>query len=270
MIAIREAWPSSLKERLAAAYISNNLGIGMDYAKRHYMSGVTYPGEKYRLDERFEGMFTETINWVEAGYNFQKPADSKDQDFFYYFGFRKGLGSLEAAHTIAQQGYLSEPLVLCRSAIESISWCNSVSLLPDGAEPLKLTTTRSISLATIAEPVIGRLYGISSKFAHWNPETHLPFLKLDEGGPQIIMRAIGHKVSALVFLMCCLSLYVSSFHRHMTRYYPGKILDRFEEILNNLNLLASDIVMAAKGNVNSESLLGEIWAAWETKVSNAG
>lgn len=262
LVAIRDHWPHSLKIRIAAAIISNNLGIGMDYALKTYLKDVQYEATKGRLDRKAEGLFFQATTALSDAYAFAKPENAAEQDFFFALAFMKTTSTLEAAHGLTQQGYLAEPMALCRMAIETLAWAIASSLAPDGADFLAISTRKAISKATKEFSTFGRLYGVSSKFAHWEPEVHLSFLTMGEEGSEVISRSIPHKICALLFFLGTASLTIECFISHVQRFYPDRDLTECQTILPKFRELASEIIQSTAKRANSDSLILEIAKAW--------
>lgn len=262
LLPIRDAWPQSLKKYLAAAIVSNNLGIGLDYAYRKYTKNFSYNEKnELRLDERVEGIFATSIAKMGELYSFEKK-DAPEQDFFGYFALRRSLFSLEAGHTLAQQGYLSEAMVTNRLALETFAWAYCASKSSKNEDPLKLTTSNAISYASKSFPEIKRLYGISSKFAHWHPDVHLSFLGDENGLSTVIERSVGHKICSLLFTIGLLRAALIFFDDHMHRFYPEHERDGLALLADQICSIGGEIIDAARGGSRSLRLAEDIWKAW--------
>ena len=262
LLAIRDNWPNSLKVRIAAAFVSNNLGIGMDYALKRYLKGVEYENSSGRLDEKAERLFLDATAALTDAYAFSKPEDAAEQDFFFALAFMKTTSTLEAAHGLTQQGYLSEPMALCRMAIETLAWAIASSGASDGTDFLAITTRKAISQAIKKFGTFGRMYGVSSKFAHWEPEVHLSFLLMGKNGSEVISRSVPHKICALLFLLGTMSLALECFVDHMERHYPNRDTTECKILIPKIRNLALDIAKSGAQRANSDSLILEIAKAW--------
>jgi hypothetical protein len=262
MIPIKHQWPTSLKRRLAAAFISNNLGIGMDYALKRYVGNTKYPQSENRLDIRAENIILFTLDRIPEIYAFEKPGDANPNDFFFSLSFLKSTSTLSAAHTMAQQGYLSETITLCRMALETLAWSVAASHASDHNQILKISTTRAITIANKKFKKFGRLYGLASKFTHWEPEVHLSFVSMGENGSEIVTRSVPHKICSLLFLLGCLQLCTVCFPDHMARFFPDIDTSDCDKLSENIRSVAIEISNNAMQRTKFDKLLSAIVDIW--------
>lgn len=262
MIAIKDQWPESLKRRLAAAFVSNNLGIGMDYALKRYVRNADYTPDPKRLDTKAEYIINSALRRTADAYAFEKPGDADPRDFFFAMAFLKAGATLRAAHTMAQQGYLSETVTLCRMALETLAWAACASHIDNDDKILKTSSTKAISTANRIFKKFGRLYGLASKFTHWEPEVHLSFLGMGEMGSEIVTRSTPHKICALLFLLGCIQLSAVCFIDHMTRFYPERDLIGCPEIVEETRSIAIEIVKRTLHRTKFDALIHEISSIW--------
>ena len=217
-LAVRESWSDEFVQKIIAAGISNRLGIGLEYALKEHV--VPAGSLNFRREERLDEKIEQGVNYCRATileiYAFPKADGSPEGEFFSGTSLLKALATLHSAHGLAQQGYLLEPLVLIRSALEVIAWSRACHDIQDGGDYLAITTTQAISMVKSTLPSLPKLYGILSKFAHWHPDLHLAFMTLGERAG-VITRSLDYKTSTLIavasgYLLAC-SVFLDLMHR---------------------------------------------------------
>ncbi|MBL8549518.1 MAG: hypothetical protein JNJ73_06005 [Hyphomonadaceae bacterium] len=220
------------------------LGIGLDYALKHYVLNEEEEEEPERskdppLDQAFEKTLIAAHAAVEAERHGKSAiAERPFIEFLCEFSLLKAMQTLDSAHTLAHQGRLFEASVLTRSAIEKLAYSAAMTKAEVSQAPLELTTRHAITLVRTDLPAIPRLYGLLSKFAHWQREVHLMFFgpvqkpKLfglldvpwdNDGAPGqgVYAATRSHKAAGLVLAGCATECALQTFCVGLAHFRPA-------------------------------------------------
>lgn len=262
-IAIRDEWPASLKARLAAALVSNNLGLGLDYAFKRYISVEDYePSSSGRVDLIFEEVFARGVQAIFSAYAFEKN-DFPEPEFFAGMSLLRGLQTLECAHKLAQRAYLFETIVVARTAMEQLAWSSYAANMPSADGVLSVTTQRAISMAKGYFPELGRLYGVTSKFAHWHPETHVATFNMGDEGFGVLSSASKYKPTTLAIVGMLLVTSMKIFEAHMDKFWPDRSTADLRAAKGGLTSITGAVVTHlrdSKGSFHSD--LDAVWSLY--------
>lgn len=166
-----------LAEDMLAMLIANQMGISLAYAKKRYAKDFTqwrWLGITDKIDRIYkEGR--DGLGWY-ASFGLDLPKkDNSFQDLSMQFFFRN-LASLDAAKRLSELGYLCEVATILRSALEQCAFCAELWQM-DGSQDLKrLKPNRSLGYLKKVIPAVGNLYGLLSKYTHFEYDHHTHFL----------------------------------------------------------------------------------------------
>ncbi|HRD28745.1 MAG TPA: hypothetical protein PLO65_10645 [Caulobacter sp.] len=273
LVSIRQDWPPDLIGKIAAAVVSNNLGIGLDHAYKRYCPPENYrrndDPEVPKLDAQFERDFDNLCFALNESYAFEKADDAPEQDFFSAFGILRARGMLDAAHALAQQGYLSETLILVRGSLEILAWAAEASVFQEDYRPLELTTQFAITKSKATIPGLAQIYGTLSKFAHWHPDTHLAFLLGRSGRTAVRQRSVEHKAAALLAVASGQLTVAITFLANMQRWYPTHDMSDVRAAASQMAQSGDAIVSLMRVRQSPQRLVADLARPWSLLKANS-
>jgi hypothetical protein len=168
-----------LKKKILAAAIADGLGISLNYAEKRYVgdSDVSAPrdlGLCRTIDTLFDQGHSQfcayidalKVNWVEES----ETLDGLSNQFFY-----RNIAGLDAAKKLSELGYLCEVAVILRSLIEQFAFAAKLRTLPIETELEKIKPVQCLNYLKSIEESSGRLYGLLSKYTHFEFDHHTHF-----------------------------------------------------------------------------------------------
>jgi hypothetical protein len=177
------------------------------------------------------------------------------------------MGSLDAAKRLAELGYLCEVANILRSALEQFAFCSKLTSL-SGTEELKtIKPIHSLNHFKKYVPGAGQLYGLMSKYTHFEYDHHTHFfthgpdkIQTIQKGP--VLRA--YATHLLFITMACVGKYILAASPTQFRNVPKPVQDihifienvykysddvccmlPLDEVLANMDILLQDIVRKA-------------------------
>lgn len=168
-----------LKKKALAAVIANKLGISLSYAEKRYvgMKDIDAPrdlGLSHKIDALFDKGHSSFCSYVEALRNaFVEDTETLDDlsnQFFY-----RNMAGLDAAKKLSDLGYLCEVAVILRSLVEQFAFAAKLRTLPLETELEKIRPIHCLNYLKSIEGTVGRLYGLLSKYTHFEFDHHTHF-----------------------------------------------------------------------------------------------
>jgi hypothetical protein len=168
-----------LKKKVLAAAIANKLGISLSYAEKRYVgeSAISAPrdlGLSREIDDLFDQGPSQFCSYIDAlKENFVKESELLDDlanQFFY-----RNIAGLDAAKKLSELGYLCEVAVILRSLIEQFAFAAKLRTLPVETELAKVKPVQCLNYLKSIEESAGRLYGLLSKYTHFEYDHHTHF-----------------------------------------------------------------------------------------------
>jgi hypothetical protein len=222
-----------LAEDILTALIANRMGISLSYAKKRYVSPFT-ESRWLGLTDRIDQLFSygrEQLRWyVSFGLDEQKEADSY-QDLSMQFFFRNVV-AFDAAKRLSELGYLCEVAVILRMAVEQFAFAGRLWSLPPELDLRNIRPVQCLNYLKNFVPASGRLYGLLSKYTHFEYDHHTHFFAKSSTEIFTIQRdsVLRAYATHLLFLtMVCISRYVLNLAKLQFTEAPGalKKLDGF-------------------------------------------
>jgi hypothetical protein len=178
-IGLPKAATLDLKRKVLAAAIANKLRISLGYAEKRYVGtdDITAPREvglSHTIDNLFhEGhsLFCSYIESLKDSFDDNtKTLDDLSNQFFY-----RNMAGLDAAKKLSDLGYLCEVAVVLRSLVEQFAFAAKLRTLPieTGLENVK--PVQCLNYLKSVEGTAGRLYGLLSKYTHFEFDHHTHF-----------------------------------------------------------------------------------------------
>jgi hypothetical protein len=255
-----------LRRDILAALVADKLSIGTAYAKRRY----TEERDQSRwlgLTDKINVIYDEGRRYFGWYISFERDQIPKGDDSFRDLSiqfFYRSLGSLDAAKRLAELGYLCEVANILRSALEQFAFCSKLSSL-SGAEDFKtIRPIHSLNHFKKYVPASGQLYGLMSKYTHFEYDHHTHFfthapdkIETIQKGP--VLRA--YATHLLFITMACVAKYILTASPTQFKDVPKSIRDidifienvykysddvccmlPLDEVLANMDILLQDIV----------------------------
>lgn len=201
-----------LAEKLLAVLIADRLQIETAYAEKKYVHDFTEI-RWLGLTEKIDALYKEGrqgFGWyVSFGMDCPK-REGSFQDLSMQF-FYRNVGAFDASKRLSELGYLCEVATILRSALEQFALCANLWDL-DGKEELPLITGKqSFNRFKQFVPAAGQLYGLLSKYTHFEYDHHTHFFAYSPSEILTVQRGPVLRAYAthLIFLtMVCVATYI--------------------------------------------------------------
>jgi hypothetical protein len=199
---------------LLAALLAGRMQIGIAYAEKRYAK-ESVETRWLGLTDRIDLIYTEGqkyLGWyLSFGKDQIKSADDPSQDDLSWQFFFRTLGSLDAAKRLSELGYLCEVATILRSALEQFAFCSKLLSLKTSEDIKSIRPIQSLNHFKKFVPGAGQLYGLLSKYTHFEFDHHTHFFTYSSTEIQTIRRGAVLRAYAtqLLFLtMACVSKYI--------------------------------------------------------------
>jgi hypothetical protein len=219
-----------LKRKVLAAAIAHKLGISLSYAERRYVQAaqINEPRE-LGLSRRIDALFQEGnlglcayVDALRASYDDETTTlDDLSNQFFF-----RNMAGLEAAKKLSDLGYLCEVAVILRSLLEQFAFAAKVRTLSVETKLEKIKPIECVNYLKSIEKSSGKLYGLLSKYTHFEFDHHTHFFSRSLESIFTIQRdsVLRSYSTHLIFLtMLSMSGYVSSMASKQLRIVPTAV-----------------------------------------------
>jgi hypothetical protein len=251
---------------ILAILVADKLGIGTEYARRRYTEESSQ-SRWLGLTDKIDAIYSEGrkyLGWYISLERDQIPDNDKSFRTHSINFFYRNLGSLDAAKRLADLGYLCEVANILRSALEQFAFCSKLASL-SGTEDFKsIRPVHSLNHLKNHVPAAGSLYGLMSKYTHFEYDHHTHFFTYRSGAIQTIQRGAvlrAYATHLLFITMVCVAKYILSISATQFSKVPRSILDidifienvykysddvccmlPRDEVLANMDILLQDMV----------------------------
>jgi hypothetical protein len=222
-----------LRKDILATLVADRLGIGVAHARRRYIKEDedTDQCRWLGLTERIDAIYSEGrkyLGWYIAFERDQilegdKSFRAHSINFFY-----RNLGSLDAAKRLADLGYLCEVANILRSALEQFAFCSKLASL-SGTEDFKsIKPIQCLNHLKGYVPAAGQLYGLMSKYTHFEYDHHTHFFTASPSGIQTIQKGPilrAYATHLLFITMACVAKYILAVAPIQFKKTPDSLLD---------------------------------------------
>ncbi|MGH6811439.1 MAG: hypothetical protein ACREDM_03555 [Methylocella sp.] len=174
-IGLQSTHPDSLKRKIAAAVISEGLGLrSVDYVLKNYLADVTYPEEDgTRLDLRIRSFVSRKMLDIESLIACVRELPNKPTcKFVSEWTLTRAPFSMELLAHCGQRGALFEALAIARMMLEQLAWAYAINSEIDENAVHKLSASRAIASFKLKFCFAGKLYGWLSSHVHWAFDGH--------------------------------------------------------------------------------------------------
>ncbi len=174
-IGLHSTYPDSLKRKIAAAVISEQLGLrSVDYVLKNYLAGVTYTQEDgTRLDLRIRSFVSRKMLDLESLIACVSELPNKPScKFVSEWTLARAPFSMELLAYCGQRGALFEALAIARMMFEQLAWAYVINTETDENAVHKLSASRAVAFFKLKFCFAGKLYGWLSNHVHWAFDGH--------------------------------------------------------------------------------------------------
>ena len=247
-----------LKRKVLAAAIAHKLGISIGYAERRYVrdESISQPrsiGLSRRVDSLFSlgnSALSSYVDCLKENFDYEaKTLDDLSNQFFY-----RNMVGLEAAKKLSDLGYLCEVAVILRSLLEQFAFAAKVRTLPFEIDLEKVKAIECLNYLKSIERSAGRLYGLLSKYTHFEFDHHTHFFSRSSEAVFTIQRDSvlrAYSIHLIFLTMLSMSRYVCAVAARQFSAIPNCIsdLEAFDRKVVEYseyvcNLLPSDKILA--------------------------
>jgi len=245
-VGINRNYPKDLLDRVAAGIISY---LGFSFASAYRISKNVDRRKREkpkRLDRVFDSLANDILSQTRSYFGKSNCENYKNEANALYstVNLLRVLGSFEAALTLVQRGYLQEPVVVLRSALEQIAWAYVVGNSTD-ATASKETPTRCISKLKNFIPGAGLLYGYLSRLSHFEITSHYRFLASGEGTDRagVLTRSTVYKCYGCILIGTLLAYHqaVCANLAHTKREVDEAAIVDFEKSIKSLKAFSKKV-----------------------------
>jgi hypothetical protein len=213
-IGISNKYDLSSRRTLLAALLADRMQIGISCAEKRYAKDAV-ESRWLGLTDRIDLIFNEGRRYLDGylahGREKVRSVDDPSQDNLSWQFFFRTLGSLDAAKRLSELGYLYEVATILRSSIEQFAFCSRLLSLRPSEETKSVRPIQCLNHFKKYVPSAGQLYGLLSKYTHFEFEHHTHFFTYSAKEIQTIQRGAVLRAYAtqLIFLtMACVSKYI--------------------------------------------------------------
>lgn len=170
---------SDLKKKVLAAVIASRLRISLRHAEKEYLSDAkVYAPREAGLSRRIDRLFASGHDRFSAYIQCLLDNANSNEEYcsdlsaqFFY----RNIASLDAAKKLSELGYLCEVAVILRSMVEQFAFAAKLRTVPATADLKRVRPIACINYLKAMEPTVGPLYGLLSKYTHFEFDHHTHF-----------------------------------------------------------------------------------------------
>lgn len=227
------------RENLLASLLAQRMQIGTTYAEKRYPIEIT--GSRWLgLTDRIDTLYNEGRRLFDT-YQTLEQKEFLDEELFHrdlpWQFFYRALGSFDAAKRLSELGYLCEVATILRAALEQFALCAKLRSLKLSQDFKNVRAIQSLNQLKTFVPAAGPLYGLMSKYTHFEFDHHTHFFSHSPSQVQTIQRAPVLRAYATILLfltMACIGKYVLAAAPAQFKVVPAEIL-RFEIFIQHIN-----------------------------------
>lgn len=199
---------------LLAALLAGRMQIGLSYAEKRYAKDALET-RWLGLTERIDRLYSEGQKYLRQYLSYGKdqvrdPDDASQDSLSWQFFFRT-MGSLDASKRLSELGYLCEVATILRSALEQFAFCARLLSLNASEDVKAIRPIHCLNHFKKFVPASGQLYGVLSKYTHFEFDHHTHFFTYSSKEINTIQRGAVLRAYAtqLLFLtMACVGKYI--------------------------------------------------------------
>lgn len=232
-----------LARDIKTALIANAFDIGLAYAQKRYAvdaNKTRWMGLTDRIDQLFrEGR--EGFSWyISFGMDAIKNDSLCELSIHFFY---RNMASLDASKRLSELGYLCETATILRGALEQFALCALLWSAPNGTDIRKLSRKENFAILKRFVPAAGELYGVLSRYAHFEYEHHTHFFAVSPVQNLTLQKAPVLRAYAthLLFLtMSCVAIYVLKAAPSQLTAVPASIL-KLRDFVDRVDRYSDDV-----------------------------
>jgi hypothetical protein len=269
-IGLSDKYDLHLRKRLFATLIAYRMEINTTYAEKRYPAEIT-ESRWLGLTDRIDLIYGEGRKYLGWYLSFEKDQITSDDTSFRELSwqfFYRTVGSFDAAKRLSELGYLCEVATILRSALEQFAFCAKLLSL-DGSEDLRtIKPVQSLNHFKRFVPAAGQLYGLMSKYTHFEYDHHTHFFAYSPKKIQTIQKGPvlrAYATQLLFITMACIGKYILATVTDQSKDLPKTVRDidifiqnvykysddicsmlPLDEVLANMDILLQDILQQGR------------------------
>src|SRR5262245_6554747 len=164
--------------------------------------------------------------------------------------FFRNLAAFDASKRLSELGYLCEVAAILRISLEQFAFSARLWQLTGREDLQAIRPIQSLSAFKLFVPASGRLYGLLSKYTHFEYDHHTHFFA--KGSNRVFTMQRGAVLRAyathLVFLtMACISKYVLQVSSKQFATVPTSVQE-LSDFVQQVNQYSDDVCLILKGD----------------------
>jgi len=201
-----------LAEDLFAVLIADRMQVGIEYAKKRYGKEIKqcrWLGLTERIDRLYKNG-RDGLGYY-SSLSMDQPLKEGTFDEFASQFFYRNLASFDAAKRLSELGYLCEVSAILRAALEQFAFSAELRNLTGSEKLENLRPNNSIGWLKKRLVGVGRLYGMLSKYVHFEFEHHSHFFAYSPKEVLTLQRSSvlrAYATHLLLLTMICVSRYL--------------------------------------------------------------
>lgn len=249
-----------LSKQLRAVLVADAMQLSTPYAEKRYVKDSTetrWLGLTRKIDRLYRDGRHGFGWYLSYSKELEIPPNSY-QDLSVQF-FYRNLAAFDAAKRLSELGYLCEVAAILRSAIEQFAFSGYLWKLSGDEQLEKIARKQSFSHFKKFVPAVGNLYGLLSKYTHFEYDHHTHFFARSEAEIITVQTAPvlrAYATHTLFVTMACVSKYVLKMASEHFETVPNSILElaEFNKKVSNYSesvcsILPEDEVLAGLDNL---------------------
>lgn len=249
-----------LSKQLRAVLVADAMQLSVPYAEKRYVKDSTktrWLGLTKKIDRLYHDGRHGFGWYLSFAKELEIPSNSY-QDLSIQF-FYRNLAAFDAAKRLTELGYLCETAAILRSAIEQFAFSGYLWRLSGDEKLEKINRKQSFGHFKSYVPAVGNLYGLLSKYTHFEYDHHTHFFAHSEAEIITVQRAPvlrAYATHTLFVTMACVSVYVLKMAHENFAIVPKSVLElaEFNKKASNYSksvcsILPEDEVLASLDNL---------------------
>lgn len=238
-IGIANKYDLQFRKSLLASLLAYRMQIGTSYAEKRYPVEIT-TSRWLGLTDQIDKLYNEGRQLFDT-YQTLDQLEITDEEPFYrdlpWQFFYRTLGSFDAAKRLSELGYLCEVATILRAALEQFAFCAKLRSLERSKDFKNIRPIQSLNHLKTFVPAVGPLYGLMSKYTHFEFDHHTHFFSYSPSQVQTIQTAPvlrAYATQLLLTTMACIGKYVVVAAPTQFREVPPEI-QKMETFLQNVD-----------------------------------
>jgi hypothetical protein len=203
----------SLRKQLLSVLIADAMQISLSHAEKRYAEDPN-ASRWLGLTDKIDLIYGKGAKYLDNYLSFVKDQIERDSrpysDLSWQF-FYRSIGSFHAAKRLSELGYLCEVATVLRSALEQFAFCAKLDATDESTDLKSIRPVQCLNHFKKFVPASGQIYGLMSKYTHFEFDHHTHFFAHSPNGNQTLRQAVVLRAYAtfiLFLMMTCTCKYV--------------------------------------------------------------